>query len=329
MASRIIGCGSYLPKRVMYNSDLEKIVETSDEWIRTRTGIGQRHIAEEGEYSSHMAFAAAQKAIEDAGIALDDIDLVMVSTTTPDNSFPSTATKLQGYLNLGSVPSFDLQAVCAGFVYGLQVADSLLCSGLYNTILYVCSEKMSSLLDWTDRSTCVLFGDGAGAVILQSSESKDLQRVGDVATVASGIIDSKIYSDGSLFDILYTSGGVSSSGQAGKVQMQGPVLFKHAIDKMSSCVLEILAKNGLSVDDITYFIPHQANLRIIDGLAQRLEFDDDKIIKTVDRHANCSAASIPLALAELKKSGKIKTGDIILFTAIGAGLTWGSVLLRW
>lgn len=329
MASRIIGCGGYLPKHIMHNSDLEKIVETSDEWIRTRTGIGQRHIAEEGEYSSHMAFAAAQKAIKDAGIAPSDIDLVIVSTTTPDNSFPSTATKLQGYLNLGSVPSFDLQAVCAGFVYGLQVADSLLRSGLYKTILYVCSEKMSSLLDWTDRSTCVLFGDGAGAVVLQSSRSKDSSGLATGAPTASGIIDSKIYSDGSLFDILYTNGGVSSSGTAGKIQMQGPVLFKHAIDKMSSSVLEILAKNDLSVNDITHFIPHQANLRIIDSLAQRLEFDDDKIIKTVERHANCSAASIPLALAELKESGKIKAGDIILFTAIGAGLTWGSALLRW
>lgn len=309
MACRIIGCGAYLPAHVLSNLDLEQLVDTTDEWIKSRTGIAQRHIAAEGEYVSHLALIAAENAIKNAGIAPSTIDLIIVCTTTPDNSFPSTATKLQGYLGLGNIPSFDLQAVCAGFVYGLQVADSLIKSGQYNTILLAGAEKMSSLVDWQDRSTCVLFGDGAGAVILQGDNSN------------SGVMDSKIYSDGSLYDILYTD------SESGKIKMKGQILFKHAVEKMSASVLELLFANNLTTSDVNYFIPHQANIRIIDSMAERLNFDHNKIVKTVLRHANCSAASIPLALYEA--SGNFRKGDVLLFTAIGAGLTWGSALVRW
>lgn len=314
---KILGCGSYLPKRIVGNVDLEQLVDTSDEWIKSRTGISQRHIAAPDEYASHLALKATQDALNDANLSASVIDLIIVCTTTPDNSFPSTATKLQGYLALDNIPSFDIQAVCCGFIYGLQVADSLMKSGKYNTILLVGSEKMSSLVDWTDRHTCVLFGDGAGAVIMQSTAG------------LPGIIDSKIYSDGRFYDVLYTDGGVSQNGQSGKVKMLGPSLFKHAVEKMSESVMEILQVNNMTPNDIDYFIPHQANIRIIDSMAERLKFSQDKIVKTVATHANCSAASIPLALSDLKSSGNLKKGDIILFTAIGAGLTWGSALIRW
>lgn len=318
MACRIIGCGGYLPKRVMKNVDFEQLVDTNDEWIRSRTGIIQRHIAADDECSSHLALKAAEQAIVDANIAPSAINLIIVCTTTPDNSFPSTATKLQSYLNLGDIPSFDLQAACSGFVYGLQVADSLIKSGQYNTILLVGAEKMSSLLDWSDRATCVLFGDGAGAVVLQSSNEGK-----------AGLIDSKLYSDGNYYDILYTDGGVSLNGQSGKIKMQGSSTFKNAVEKMTASITEILEANNMTADNVDYFIPHQANARIINSIVERLQFDPQKVITTVGKHANCSAASIPLALAELKFSGSLKEGDIVLFTAFGAGLTWGSALLRW
>ena len=317
MACKILGCGSYLPERVVSNIELAQSVDTNDEWIRSRTGISQRHIASNDEYASHLAVKASNNAIIDAGIPASMIDLIIVCTTTPDNSFPSTATKLQGYLGLGNIPSFDLQAVCAGFIYGLHVADSLITSGKYNTILLTCVEKMSSLLDWSDRSTCVLFGDGASAVILQRSND------------SSRVIDSKIYSDGNYYDILYTDGGVSMNGKSGKIRMKGQEVFRHAVEKITKSVEEILQINNISADDINYFIPHQANIRIIDAIVERLKFDQNKVIKTVAKHANCSAASIPLALTELKASNNIKKGDLILFSAIGAGLTWGSALIRW
>ncbi|MFY9589382.1 beta-ketoacyl-ACP synthase III [Rickettsia endosymbiont of Halotydeus destructor] len=318
MSCKIIGCGGYLPERVVTNDELAKYVDTDDEWIRTRTGISERHVAKDDEYTSHLALKAAKNAILDANIQASDIDLIITCTTTPDNSFPSVATKLHGYLGLTSnIPSFDLQAVCAGFIYGLQVANSLIASGQYKTILLVGAEKMTSLLNFNDRSTCVLFGDGAGSVILQHTLD------------SSGIIDSKIYSDGSHTEMLYTSGGVSMNGISGKIVMNGQVLFRHAIEKMGKSVEEILRDNNLTVNDVDYFIPHQANVRIIDKLAELLNLDQSKIVKTVKNHANCSAASIPLALNELKASGKLKKGDVILFTAIGAGLTWGSALVRW
>lgn len=317
MALKIIGCGKNLPRRIVTNFDLESSLNTSDEWIKSRTGISQRHIAATEEYASTLALEAAKAAISDAGISLSEIDLIIAGTTTPDNSFPSVATKLQGLLGLGSVPSFDLQAVCSGFIYGLHVASAMADSGAYKTILLVCAEKMSALLDWTDRSTCVLFGDGAGAVILQRTPS------------SSGIIDSQIFSDGSCYDILKTDGGVGMNGQSGKIIMNGRETFKNAVEKMSKSVTSILAKNSLSVSDISYVIPHQANIRIIDSISERLGIDPNKVIKTIDRHANCSAASIPLALATAKEDGKFKKGDIIVFTAFGAGLTWGSAVVKW
>ena len=316
MASKIIGCGGYLPEKVLTNDDLAKFIDTSDEWIRTRTGIRQRHIAAEGEFTSHMAHKAALAAIKDANINSKDIDLIVVCSNTPDNSFPGIANKLQGYLDLGQVPSFDIQAICSGFIYGIHVVDSMIKSGKYKTVLLVCADKMSALLDWQDRSTCVLFGDGAGAVILQHCDSN------------AGVIDSNIYSDGSMYDILYTDGGVSTNGKSGRVQMKGQEVFRRAIEKMSESVKQLLEVNGMSLSDVDYLVPHQANLRIIDSIASRFEIDSNKIVTTIERHANCSAASIPLALSELKSLKGIKPGEILVFTAFGAGATWGALIVR-
>lgn len=317
MASKIIGCGGYLPQKILTNNDLTRFFDTSDEWIKARTGISERHIAAENELSSHMAHKAALAAIVDADISVDEIDLVIVCSNTPDNSFPGVANKLQSYLNLKNTPSFDLQAICSGFIYGLHVADAMIKSGKYKTILLVCAEKMSSLLDWQDRSTAVLFGDGAGAVMLQRDDSD------------SGVIDSCINSDGSMYDILYTDGGAGSTKTSGTIQMNGREVFKMAIEKMSTSVNQIIHHNNFALADINYFIPHQANIRIINNIATRLGVDFNKVITTIDKHANCSAASIPLALNDLKKSNKLKSGDIIVFTAFGAGATWGSAIIRW
>ena len=244
-------------------------------------------------------------------------DLIIACTNTPDNSFPSVANKLQGYLGLGEIPSFDIQAICSGFVYGMQVADNMIKSGKYKTVLLVCSEKMSSLLDWQDRSTCVLFGDGAGAIILRQDDSN------------SGIIDSNIYSDGSMYDILHTDGGVSMNGKSGNVQMKGSEVFKKAVEKMSESVKLILESNNLSINNIDYLVPHQANQRIISAIANKFNLGEEKVIVTIEKHANCSAASIPLALSELKSTKGIERGKLIIFTAFGAGTTWGSILVRW
>lgn len=317
MACKILGCGAYLPERVITNSELSLSVDTNDEWIRSRTGILQRHVADDTEYTSHLALQASIKAIADAGIKAELIDLIVVCTTTPDNSFPSVASKVQGHLGLKNIPSFDLQAVCSGFIYGLHVVDAMVRTQKYKTVLLIGAEKMSSLLDWQDRSTCVLFGDGAGAVILQYTED------------SSGIIDSRISSDGSYYDILYTDGGISMNGQSGKIRMKGQEVFRQAVEKMTEASETILKDNGMTVNDVNYFIPHQANTRIIDSVAQCLKLDPNKVVKTIDKHANCSAASIPLALAHLKSMVSINKGDILLFAAIGGGITWGSVLVRW
>lgn len=317
MASKIIGTGGYLPEKIVTNLDLEKSIDTSDEWIKSRTGVTQRHIAAIDEFTSHLGYKAALKAINSANISKDDIDLVITCTNTPDNSFPSTANKIQGYLSLKNTPSFDLQAICSGFIYGLQVADSMIKSGKYKTILLICADKMSSLLDWQDRNTCVLFGDGAGAVILQKSDSN------------SGIIDCDIFSDGALCDILYTNGGVSTTGRSGVIQMAGSEVFKMAVEKMPESVTNILKKNNLTINDVTYLIPHQANVRIINNMINQFGIDPNKVIVTLDKHANCSAASIPLALAQLQLTGDIKSGDILVFTAFGAGTTWGAAVIRW
>ncbi len=317
MASKIIGCGGYLPEKIVTNDKLAESIDTTDEWIRSRTGITQRHIAADGEHTSHMAHKAALAAINDANIEPSEIDLIIVCTNTPDNSFPSVANKLQGYLQLGEIPSFDLQAICSGFIYGMEVADNMIKSGKYKTVLLVCSDKMSSLVDWTDRKTCVLFGDGAGAVILQHSESD------------SGIIDTSIFSDGSMYDILYTDGGVGSTQTSGKAMMNGSEVFKKAVEKMSGSVKTLLSSNNMDLSDIDYFIPHQANLRIINNIAAGFGIASEKVVTTIQKHANCSASSIPLALADLKARKDLKTGDILVFTAFGAGATWGSIILKW
>ena len=317
--SKIIGVGSYLPGNPLSNEELAHLVPDVDsEWIERRTGILHRHFAKDGEFTSHMATKAALLAIADAHIDPNDIDLILVATTTPDKTFPSIATIIHAALGITNpIPSFDLQAVCAGFVYGLEVAENFINSGKYNTVLLIGADRMSSVLDMTQRNCSVLFGDGAGATIITKSQDE------------SKIIASKIYSDGSLTDILYTDGGVGSTGSGGFIQMEGKEVFRHAIDKMSSSIQEILVDSGVKIDEIDFLIPHQANVRIIDGIATKLNFPDEKIIKTVAKHANCSAASIPLALDELKKSGNLKRGNIILMTALGAGLTWGSVVIKY
>ncbi|KAF8818319.1 beta-ketoacyl-ACP synthase III [Rickettsia endosymbiont of Cardiosporidium cionae] len=317
MGYKILGCGGYLPKRILKNQDLDKSLNTSDEWISSRTGISQRHISEKSEPTSVLAFEAAKIAIENAKIHKSEIDLVIVCTTTADNVFPSLATKLHGHLELDNQPAFDLQAVCSGFIYGMQVADAMLKSLKYKTILLVCAEKMSSLLDWADRKTCVLFGDGAGALLLKSDDTY------------SGIIDSDIYSDGKCYNLLYTEGGVGSTGEIGYLRMNGSEIYKKAIEKMSESVSKIISRNNLCYDDIDYFIPHQANLRLINALIDRIKIHPSKAITTIQDHANCSAASIPLALYNCTLTNSVNTGDIILFTAFGAGLTWGSIILRW
>lgn len=318
MANIIIGCGLYLPKKVLTNADIVEMLDgnTSDEWIVSRTGITERHIAEDDEYSSDMALNASLEAIKDANIDPKDIDLIVICTTTPDNTFPSTATKVQRGLGANSAVAFDVQAVCAGFIYGIHIVDSMMKSGNYNTALLVGVDKMSSILDFSDRSTSILFGDGAGAVILQKDNSE------------SGILGSIICSDGRYTDILCTDGGVSSTQNAGVIKMSGPEVFKHATQKLTEISKQILDEVNMKISDVDYFIPHQANVRIIDYVASKLSIEDVKVVRTVDKHANCSAASIPLALAELKKSGKLKKGDIILMAAIGAGITWGASIIR-
>jgi 3-oxoacyl-[acyl-carrier-protein] synthase-3 len=317
-SSVIIGCGSYLPEKIVTNFDLAKTVDTSDEWIVSRTGIKQRHIAAEDEFTSHMSANAAREAIKRAGISASDIDLIIVATTTPDRTFPSTAVNVQALLGINSGAAFDVQAVCSGFVYALSIADNFIKAGQCKTVLVIGADKMSCIVDWSDRNTCVLFGDGAGAVILQASEEQD-----------RGIISTNLYSDGSLQDILNTDGGAGFSGTVGKVKMQGQEVFKHAVEKMSSSVKTALKNAGLGIADVAAFIPHQANSRILEMVAKKLRISDDKVISTVDMHANTSAASIPLALADADGKGRFKQGDLVVFTALGGGLTWGSCLLRW
>ncbi len=315
--SVITGHGSYLPSKILTNYDLEKIVDTNHDWIVERTGIYQRHIAE-NESNLDMAYHASLAAIKTAKIDKDQIDLIIVATTSSDNSFPSTAAKLQGALGIKNGAAFDIQAVCAGFIYGINIADNFIKAKQATNILLVGVDKMSSLLDWSDRSTCVLFGDGAGAVIISAQESDD----------KIGIIASKIYSDGSLHEALYTDGGISSTKTAGTVKMKGQEVFKHAVEKMSSSIRDLFIANNMDISDTDIFIPHQANLRIVESVAKKLSLPKEKLICTLDKHANTSAASIPLALDYALENNKIKSGDIVALTAIGAGLCWGSAIIR-
>jgi 3-oxoacyl-[acyl-carrier-protein] synthase III len=319
--SRVLGCGTYLPANVVTNRDLEQRVDTTDEWIVQRTGIRSRHIAADGEMTSDLAIAAATRALEHAGIPASSVDCVILATTTPDNTFPATATKVQAAL--GTVGfAMDIQAVCAGFVYALSVADNFIRGGQVRRALVIGAETFSRILDWNDRATCVLFGDGAGAVVLEGYDAK-----GDSSD--RGVLSTHLHSDGRQYDLLYVDGGPSSTQTVGHVRMHGQEIFRHAVSKLSGVVEEALVANGLESTDIDWMVPHQANRRIIDGLARKMKLAPEKVVLTVDRHGNTSAASIPLALGEAVADGRIKRGDLVLMEAIGGGLTWGSALVRW
>lgn len=332
--SIIIGCGSYLPERVVTNDELAKTVDTSDEWIVSRSGIRQRYIAAEGQMTSDLALHAAQRALDHAAITAADVDLIIVATTTPDNTFPSTATKVQHELGMPNGAAFDLQAVCSGFVYALSVADNMVKGGQADTVLVIGAETFSRILDWKDRTTCVLFGDGAGAVVVQAANATNTECTpegdGEVGgNRGRGILSTHIHSDGSTRDLLYVDGGPSSTQTVGHVRMIGREVFRHAVTNLANIVGEALDANGLAPDDLDWLVPHQANKRILDSTARKLGLGSEKMVVTVDRHANTSAASIPLALDEAVKDGRIQRGDLVLMEAMGGGLTWGASLVRW
>lgn len=324
LLSKIVGVGGYLPEKVYTNKTLETLVDTTDNWIVERTGIKERHIAENYELTSNLALKASINAIESAKINVEDIDAIILATTTPDRTFPSTATILQSELGIGeSCFSFDIQAVCGGFIYALDVADAMIKSKKAKNILVIGAETLSKIVNWEDRNTCVLFGDGAGAVILQAQEYES-ESINN-----SGILASTLHSDGQYFDILKTSGGVSYNKTSGFIEMNGKEVFKLAISKMTDCVLETLNKVNINTEDIDLLIPHQANQRIIDGVGKKLNLNQNKIISSVAYHANTSAASIPLAIDFAVKNKKISSGDLVVLEGIGAGMVWGSILLRW
>ncbi len=317
--SKIIGVGAYLPERIVTNDDLSKNIDTDDKWISERTGIKERRIANDSETTSSLGIEAAKKAINNAGINRDDIDLIILATATPDNTFPATATSIQAGLGIKSGYAYDVQAVCSGFVFALEIADNSLRLGKSKNALVIGSETFSRILDWKDRSTCVLFGDGAGAVVLQSADSNSTR----------GILSNHLHSDGNYKDMLYVDGGPSTSNNVGFLRMDGQGVFKHAVKNISGSILEALKQNNITIDNIDWFIPHQANSRILDAVAKKVGLKSEKIIVTVDKHANTSAASIPLALNEAVELGKVNEGDIILLAAMGGGFTWGSSLIRW
>lgn len=320
--SVVQGCGSYLPERVVTNEELAKTVDTTDEWIRQRTGICQRHLAADGEFTSHLAIKASQRALDHAGIKASDLDLIILATATPDQTFPATATRVQAELGMTKGAAFDVQAVCAGFVYGVSVADSLIKCGVASTALVIGAETFSRILDWNDRGTCVLFGDGAGAIVLKGEQ-------GAGTSADRGILANALHSDGRQHDILYVDGGPSSTRTTGFLRMEGKEVFKHAVVNMAAVVGEVLAKAGLQSKDIDWLVPHQANKRIIDGTGRKLGLPPERVVVTVDKHANTSAASIPLALDVAVKDGRIKKGDLLLLEGIGGGLAWGASLVRW
>ena len=314
----ITGTGSYLPEKVVTNDDLAGIMDTSDEWIRQRTGIERRHVVADGEKTSDLAVAAADAALSSAGLKAADIDCIVLATTTPDDTFPATAVTVQTGLGADNSFAFDVQAVCAGFVYGLDVGDAMVRSGKVDRVLVVGAETFTRILDWEDRSTAVLFGDGAGAVVLEAAEGCE----------GWGILSTSLYTDGRYRDLLYVDGGVSGTGTVGHVRMRGQEVFRHAVQKLSSSMEAALEKSGLSTGDIDWLVPHQANLRIIESMQRKLGLDESKVIRTVSEHANTSAASIPLALDKAVGDGRILPGHTIAFEAIGGGLAWGAALAR-
>lgn len=320
--SKIIGTGSYLPEKIVTNDDMAKFVDTSDEWISSRTGIKERRFAADGQLTSELAYNAAIKALKSAQVDAEDIDMIIVATTTPDNTFPSTAAKLHLLLKInGNIPTFDIQAVCSGFVYGLSVADSMIKNHLAKRILLVGAETMSRILDFNDRATCVLFGDGAGAVVLEATNNNPKKNNNP------GILSTHLHSNGKHYDILKVQGG-PSLGQEGKLYMDGPEVYKVAVNSLSAVVSEALKANDMEKADIDWLVPHQANKRIIMSMARKLNLGEDNVIITIDKHANTSAASIPLALDEAVQSGRIEPGQTILMEAAGGGMTWAAALVR-
>ena len=320
--SVVLGCGSYLPERILTNAELASRIDTSDEWIVQRTGIRERHVAAEGEFTSHLAIKAARAALHHARLDAQAIDLIVLATSTPDNTFPATAVAVQEGLGINHGAAFDLQAVCSGFVFALATADNFLRAGTYKRALVIGAETFSRILDWNDRGTCVLFGDGAGAVVLeaQTEPGKSSDR---------GVLTTHLRSDGRHKSKLYVDGGPSSTQTVGLLRMEGREVFKHAVGMITDVIVDAFNATGLTADDIDWFIPHQANKRIIDASAHKLHIAPQKVVLTVDLHGNTSAASIPLALAVAVKDGRVKKGDLVLFEAMGGGFTWGSALVRW
>lgn len=324
--SVVLGCGSYLPQKVLTNAELAARIDTSDEWIVQRTGIHQRHIAADGEFTSHLAINAARAALEHAGIDAQAIDLIVLATSTPDNTFPATAVAVQHGLGINHGAAFDLQAVCSGFVFALATADNFLRCGAYKRALVIGAETFSRILDWSDRGTCVLFGDGAGAVVLEAQEQHGEQ---PGLSSGRGILTTHLRSDGRHKAKLFVDGGPSSTQTVGHLRMEGREVFKHAVGMITDVIVDAFKATGVTADDIDWFVPHQANKRIIDASAHKLHIAPQKVVLTVDLHGNTSAASIPLALSVAVKDGRVKKGDLVLFEAMGGGFTWGSALVRW
>ena len=320
--SIVRGCGSYLPERILTNAELARMVDTSDEWIVQRTGISERHIAAENETTSMLGIKAAQAALADAGLEPGDIDLVVCGTSTPDYTFPSTATLIQTGLGITRGAAFDVQAVCTGFVYAVATADKFLASGSHQRALVVGAETFSRIIDWNDRTTCVLFGDGAGAIVLERAE-------GEGTSADRGVLTSHLRSDGRYRDKLYVDGGPGSTRTTGVLKMEGKDVFRFAVGMVADVIGEAFAATGTSADDLTWFVPHQANRRIIEASADKLGIARENVVMTVEKHGNTSAASIPLALDVARKDGRIKPGDLVMLEAIGGGFTWGSALIRW
>ncbi len=320
--SVVRGVGSYLPARTLTNAELATMVDTSDEWIVQRTGIRERHVAAKGEKTSDLAIAAAKAALANAGLTAGDIDLIVLATSTPDLTFPATATTVQAALGITRGAAFDLQAVCSGFVFAISTADKYLRSGDFERALVIGAETFSRILDWEDRTTCVLFGDGAGAVVLERTEQPGTRE-------DRGILISKLRSDGRHKEKLFVDGGPGSTGTVGHLRMEGKEVFRHAVGMITDVIEDAYAATGYTSEDIDWFVPHQANLRIIDGSARKLKIAPNKVVVTVDKHGNTSAASIPLALSVAVNDGRIKKGDLVLLEAMGGGFTWGSALLRW